>query len=336
MVEFEGQNILLATKLDDANSPKKMKYLIIFSLILFPLGCNAKYPSEYVLEEKELVPEGIAYSVKTDAFYLTSVAKSKIIAVDRKSGRQTNFINEGEFGYSPGAGIYVDDERGHLHAIGGYYTMQDSLSSLYTFDINTRKLLQRYSLTGEHFLNDMVMDKKGNIYLTDSKDASVYILKHGSDSLEVFYQSAEIEFPNGIAISNDNSKLYIASIPKGVRIMDIASKNILNEQDSLGISQGIDGLEFYKGHLYGIQNSKAGNPFNFRKLILNKTGDAIVEAEIIDADTPNLDVPLTFCFADNQAVVIGNSNLQHLNQETYTFDDPQAISNSKLLVYPIE
>ena len=313
-----------------------MRYLTIFSCLLILLGCNEPYPSEYILNEKELVPEGIAYSEKRDALYLTSVAKSKIVEVDRKTGKQKNFINEHQFGYSPGAGIYVDDARGQLHAIGGYYLMKDSLSSLYTFDLATKKLLNRYDLSGEHFLNDMVMDKEGNIFLTDSKDASIYKLRYGSDSLEKFYKSTEIEFPNGIAISNDNSKLYIASIPNGVRILDISSKTILNEQDTLGISQGIDGLEFYKGHLYGIQNSKAGNPFNFRKLILNDSQDAIEAMDIIDSDTPDLNVPLTFCFAGNTAIVIGNSNLQHLNQETFNFNTPEAVSNTKLLVYQIE
>ena len=313
-----------------------MRYLIIIFSVLILSGCNTKFPSEYVLEEKELVPEGIAYSKKNDALYLTSVAKSKIVEVDRKSGKQKNFIEKQEFGYSPGVGIFVDDERGHLHAIGGYYMIKDSLSSLYTFDINTKKLIKRYDLTGEHFLNDMVMDKKGNIYLTDSKDASIYLLKYQSDSLELFYKSYEIEFPNGIAISGDDSKLYIASIPKGIRIMDIASKSILNKQDTKGLSKGIDGLEFYEGNLYGIQNSKAGNPFNFRKLILNKSQDAIVNVDIIDSGTPNLDVPLTFCFAGSRAIVIGNSNLQHLNQETFNFKDTNVFSNTRLLVYEIK
>ncbi len=313
-----------------------MKHFIIIALAIILLGCDKKNPSEYILEEKDLVPEGIAYSKNKDVFYLTSVTKSKIIQVDRKSGKQNDFINEQEFGYSPGVGIYVDDERGLLHAIGGYYMIEDSLSSLYTFDVNTKKLLNRYDLDGKHFLNDMIQDKRGNIYLTDSKDASVYLLRYGSNVLELFFKSPEIEFPNGIAISDDDSKLYVASHPKGVRVIDIGTKSILNEPDSLGVSQGIDGLEFYKNHLYGIQNSKAGSPFNFRKLILNDAQNTIVRAEIIDSNPPNLDVPLTFCFTGNQAVVIGNSNLQHLNQETMVFKDSDSIFKTKLLVYEIE
>jgi len=313
-----------------------MKYFKAQLAVLLLAACTSKMPNEYVLDEKDLVPEGIAYSEKKDAFYLTSVTKSKIISVDRETGIQTDFIFEQEFGYQPGVGIWVDDARNELHALGGYYLLADSLSSLFTFDINTHKLLKRYNLSDKHFLNDMVVDATGNIFLTDTKDASVFILKNGADSFELFYQSPEIELPNGIAISDDNSKLYIASMSKGIKVLDISSKRILNETDTLDISTGIDGLEFYKGHLYGIQNGNRSNGFNFRKLVLNEAQDEILDIEIIDSGNPDLYVPLTFCFAKNKAVVIGNSNLGHLNQETMQFSESDTIPKTKLLVYELD
>lgn len=313
-----------------------MKYTPTLFLLIFILACTSKAPTEYVLAEKDLVPEGIAYSAKNDAFYLTSVTKSKIIAVDRKTGKQTDFISENEFGYQPGVGIWIDDVRDLVHALGGYYLLPDSLSSIYSFDINTHKLLKRLDLSDEHFLNDMVVDKKGHMYLTDTKDASIYLLKQEADSLELFYRSPEIEFPNGIAISDDNTKLYIASMPKGIKVLDIATKQILNQTDTLDISTGIDGLEFYQGHLYGVQNGVGANGFNFRKLLLNEMQDNIIDVEIIDSGNPELYVPLTFCFAENKAVVIGNSNLGHLNQETMQFSKSDTIPKTKLLVYEID
>ncbi len=313
-----------------------MRYILILFLLICILACAINAPTEYVLDGKDLVPEGIAYSREKDVFYLTSVTKSKIITVDRKTGKQTDFISENEFGYQPGVGIWVDDERDLVHALGGYYLLPDSLSSLYTFDINTQKLLKRYDLSDEHFLNDMVVDKKGHMYLTDTKDASIFLLKKEADSLELFYKSPEIEFPNGIAISDNNTKLYIASMPKGVKVLEIATKQILNQTDTLDISTGIDGLEFYKGNLYGVQNGVGANGFNFRKLILNEAQDKILRAEVIDSGNPELYVPLTFCFTGHKAVVIGNSNLGHLNQDTMIFSDSDTIPKSKLLVYDID
>lgn len=309
----------------------------LFSLAcLVLLACTPEMPVQYVLDEKDLVPEGIAYSEAEDAFYLSSVTKSKIVRVDRRTGKQTDFIGERDFGYQPGVGIYIDDHRPLLHAIGGYARRPDSLSALYSFHLDSRELRRRYNAPPGVFLNDLTQDAQGNLYLTDSNGASIFLLRPGTDALELFYESPEIQFPNGIAISPDDTKLYIASFENGVRILDLQTKRLLNARDSLGISQGIDGLEFHEGHLYAVQNGSRANGFNFRKLVLNQTQDRIRRAEVIDSDNPDLQVPLTFCFAGHTAVVIGNSNLEYLNQETMRFSDTDTLPKTKLLVYTID
>lgn len=315
-----------------------MKYLILFCSFITFLGCSPKMLKEYTIQGKDVVPEGIDYSKKHNSFYLTSVGRAKIIQIDRTTGQQKDFVEEKDFGYTPGAGLYIDDERDQVHALGGYYRFTDSLSSLFTFDINSGALVKRYDVLdkGDHFLNDMIKDKKGNLYITNTKDSSIYYLGAESDRLELFYQSTEIQYPNGIAISADNSKLYIASFSKGVRILDISTKKILNKIDTKGISQGIDGLEFYKNHLYALQNGVGANSHNFRKLILNQAQDEIIHFKNIDSHTPKLNAPLTFCIVDQQAVVIGNSNIQYLDQEKFTFSKSDTIPNTRLLVYPIE
>lgn len=60
-------------------TPKILLIIIVFS-------CNASENrqsdsgiiQEYVIDEVDLVPEGIAYSKKNNAFYLTSIGKSII------------------------------------------------------------------------------------------------------------------------------------------------------------------------------------------------------------------------------------------------------------------
>lgn len=307
----------------------------IFSLYVLFLGCSPKIQHIYTLQEKDLVPEGIAYSKKENAFFLTSIAKSKIIRVDRKSGEQTDFIRNNEYGYAPGAGIIIDEEQNALYAIGGYYRRPDSLTSLYKFDLVTKKLIHRYNIEdkGEHYLNDLALDQKGNLYLTDTKGASIYFLERNKDSLRLFYRSKEIEFPNGITLSDDGTKIYIASTTKGVRVLEISSKKIMNGIDTLGISQGIDGLKFKNGHLFAVQNGSRKNEPNFRKLILNKEQDNIVGHKVIDSGHPNLSDPLTLCFMEKRAVVIGTSNLRYYDQENSVFMDAESIPQIKLVVY---
>ncbi len=314
------------------------KLIIGIFLFIIVLACKKKERAQYELEDKELVPEGIAYSENTKAFYLTSVAKSKIIKVDEITGLQEDFIASGQDGFLPGVGILVDDKRGVVHALAAYAAIPDSLTSLFTFDLKSSKLKQRYSLQDRnhsHLLNDLILADDGSLYITDSFDSSVYSLAPDADSLKLFLRSNEIEFPNGIAISEDNSKLYVASFSKGVRIIDIATKTFLNKPDMHGDSQGIDGLEFYNGDLYGIQNGLEINLHNFRKLLLSPDQKEIVDVQVIDHNNRDLKVPLTFCINETKAVVIGNSNLESLDQKTLTFPEPDSLKRTKLLLYDL-
>lgn len=323
--------------MDKQNSSFKVLFILSFVLTF---GCQDKLPEEYVIQDLYLVPEGIDYSPNKDEFYLTSIAQSKIIKLDRKTGKQEGFIESKEYGFRPGAGALVDNKENILYALGGYFMFRDSLTSLFSFDLNSGKLLNRYYIkdTGDHFLNDLIMDKKGNLYLTNSKDSSIYILEKGSNSLKLFFKSAEIEYPNGIAISDDNTKLYVTSYYKGVRSLDIQRKAILNEIDTIGYSHRIDGLEFYNGHLYAIQKGQGEVPNNFKRIILNEEQNRIIGEEIIDdySHNPYLSSPLTFCIANNQAVVIGNSNLEYLDQVNFTFKETDVMKKTKLLVYELE
>ena len=313
---------------------KKFNLLVVIMLLLS--ACSGESDrSYYILDETDLVPEGIAYSEAGERFYLTSLGKSKIISLDEKTGEQEDFISEREYNFPPGAGILVDDERSLLHAAGGYYSIEDSITSLFTFDLNTRELLHRYDVPadGPHFLNDLIQDNEGNIYVTDSKSAAVWLLGKGNEAFELFYHSDEILYPNGIAISDDNAKLFIAS-SKGVRILNIGTKEIVNEEDTSGVSQGIDGLELYKKNLYAVQNGVESNGYNFRMLEMNEAQNKIKGFRVIDAGE-DLNLPLTFCIAKDKAVVIGNSNLQYLDQESITFPVRDSLKNTKLLIYDL-
>ncbi len=313
-----------------------MKYLLC--LLLFILAGCGSMPDQYEISEIDLVPEGITYSEREDAFYLTSIAKSKIIRIDRSSGEQQDFITSGAYGYKPGVGILADDERKLLYALGGYYRLADSVSSLFVFHLESGELLRKYGVRGSepHFLNDLIMDDKGTLYITDTKDASVYTLEKDADSLQRFFKSDEIRYPNGIAISDDYKKLYIASHIHGVRVLDLSSRRLLNVPDTAGLSQGIDGLEFYRGNLYAIQNGVKPQKHNFRKLLLNEDQSDITEVEIIDENNPQLDHPLTFCIANGTAFVIANSNLQYLDQSNYTFHAEHRTKPTEIVSYKLK
>ena len=313
--------------------------IFFFVLVILCLGCGSNIQNtHYILDEIDLVPEGIAFSEAKQKYYISSVAKSKIISVDKAGGEQEDFIHEQEYGFMPGVGVLVDDDKNVLHALCGHFRLNDSLTSLFTFDLDSKALLKRYSLQdkeGSHFLNDLIMDNLGTIYITDSKAAAVYQIRPEANSLELFLKSDEIQYPNGIAISDDQTKLYVAAHLNGVRIIDIKTRTILNGKDSLGISSRIDGLEFYNNHLYAVQYGSESTDENFRKIVLSENQAQIIGAEELSTTSGKLNVALTFCIEHNRAVVIGNSNLQYLDQEKFIITNPDSLEKTRLLIYDL-
>lgn len=296
-------------------------------LLLLALAACTAPREHYVLNEKELVPEGIAYAPQARAFFITSIVQAKIIRVDEVTGEQTNFIDNGEFGYLPGVGIYVDETADKLYAIGG----NDSLSAMFVFSLSTGTMENRYSANDGryHFLNDLTMDADKNIYITDSNGSDVWWLPHHGDSLQLFYRSDAIHFPNGIACSDDNRFLYVASFDHGVRVLDLKTKELINATDSAG--KGIDGLEYYRGNLYGVQNGNPDRHHYFLQLQLTPSRDRISSEKILDHYPPH-NLPLTFAVAGSNAVIITHSNLQHVEQKTMTIPHPDSLKNTVLKI----
>lgn len=77
-------------------------------------------------------------------------------------------------------------------------------SFLYKYDLNTGVLLKKYSLNRpgtNYFLNDLVLDKDGIPYITETIGQKIYTVNPKSDNIEVFINLPNGFYPNGIEIS---------------------------------------------------------------------------------------------------------------------------------------
>ncbi|MCK5078180.1 MAG: hypothetical protein KAR38_17495, partial [Calditrichia bacterium] len=64
----------------------------------------------FTLNERDIIPEGLAYDPVEQCFYLSSIYKSKIVKID-KNGNATNFSSEKQDGLRPVVGMKVDVKR---------------------------------------------------------------------------------------------------------------------------------------------------------------------------------------------------------------------------------
>ena len=71
-------------------------------------------------------------------------------------------------------------------------------------DLKTGEKLKDYPVEGAIFLNDIADAKDGSLYISDSRNGTVYKLKDGVVS--VFIQSDDFPFPNGVVFNKEKLK----------------------------------------------------------------------------------------------------------------------------------
>jgi sugar lactone lactonase YvrE len=275
------------------------------------------------IPEKDLIPEGIAHDPETDAYYVGSLHKRKIVRID-KAGKASDFTASGQDGLWDVLGLRVDPAARTLwacSAAGPSSGDLDGTSSLFRYDLRTGKLLGKHDLPGRPRLcNDIAVGiapgKDGEVFFTDSKGGMLHRLRRqeGDYRLETFVGPGTFIYPNGIAISPDLRKLFVADFKNGLSAVDPATGQVrpLPHPERVHVA-GIDGLYFHRGSLLAVQNS-AGTE-RIVRFRLNAALDAIESEEVLESRNPLFDIPTTGVLVGGTLAVIANSQLDRLDEQ---------------------
>ena len=273
------------------------------------------------IPEKDLIPEGIAHDPETGAFFVGSLHKRKIVRVD-KAGKASDFNASGQDGLRDVLGLRVDPTTRTLWACSG--TAQtagepEGTSGLFQYDLATGKLLGRYELAGRpHLCNDIALGKDGEVFVTDSTGGILHRLrpkpKGQARRLEPLVGPGTFIYPNGVAISPDLRKLFVADFTKGLSTVDIETGQVrpLPHPKRVHVA-GIDGLYFHRGSLLAVQNSAGTERVVLFRL--NAALDAIESEEVLESRNPLFDIPTTGVLVGETLAVIANSQLDNLDEQ---------------------
>ncbi len=306
-------------------------------LVLAVMACTEK-PQVQVIEipgTRDIIPEGIAIDEAEDKLYLSSIHQQKLLEVDLSSFEARDYIQSGEFGYKRGIGIEIREQR--LFALGSE-TVHDRSSSIFlVFDLQDDQLLHSFTFddSSGYFMNDLAVSDEDQIYITDTEHHVVYVLDYPEGSLEVFLTHPQLQYPNGIAISRDQSKLFVDSWSDGVRIVDLATRQIINEKHAETTEFGIDGLKYLDGHLYAIRNGGDDANHGLVKLVLNADETDILRVEPILRNHPTMNLPTTFAISNGHFYLLANSQLRNLDQEVNQIIDTSKLANTYVLKVPL-
>ncbi len=268
----------------------------------------------FVVSQKTLHPESIAYDPLTENFYLSSFHLRKIVQID-KEGNVSDFIEEAEDGIWAVSGIKIDTVRRCLWATTvaapqmiDFEEEEEGATGIFKYDLESGQLLKKYLLQEKeaHWLGDLALHPNGDVYATDSKQALIYYIKMKPDSLEEYVSHPNFVSLQGITFDIPASNLFIADYRNGIFKIDLDSREILPMLAPEKVSlKGIDGLYFYDNSLITIQNGV--NPMRVMRHEMDENQLTFNCSQILDHNHPAFDEPTLGVIVEDILFYIANS-----------------------------
>jgi sugar lactone lactonase YvrE len=312
-------------KMMDSDSPRYATRFVPVCLIVTMVlsGCvsGKKIPASvsgpevaFVLKEKDLIPEGIAYDSADKVFYLGSIHKRKIIKIT-SNGTVTDFSAFPRVDLNQVLGMKVDAQRRKLWVCSNSpeYDSGAHVSGVHVFDLATGKLLKKYQISGrkKHLFNDLVVTSEEDVYVTDSDGGGIYVIKRSSNVLEEFLRPASLAYPNGITLSPDERSLLVSTGGQsGIVSIDLSDGRITPVRHEKFLLTGIDGLYRHGSGLIAIQN--VTYPESVLYFECDDSFTRINGIRTLASGLPEFNTPTTGTVAGDFFYFIANSQLLHL------------------------
>ena len=208
---------------------KKVNLLFVF-LFVFLFSTSAQslqalWASEAVFR----VPESVFYNPKTQQIYVSNINGKP--DVKDHNGFISKLDKDGkvvELAWVK----HLDAPKGM--ALKGDNLYISDIHRLVKINVQTGRVIRRYKADSARFLNDVVVDSAGNVYVTDSRLGAIFRLHHGQFTL--WKKSSLLTGANGLAIEKGKLMVgvrgYLLCIDPLMQSLTIQVKN----------KGGIDGL----------------------------------------------------------------------------------------------
>ena len=171
-------------------------------------------------------------------------------------------------------GLVVDAEHGRLWLATTASTGEASRSALVEMDLKSLDILHRYepsSGTAGHDLGNLALSQDGYVYVIDRATNTVYQKTPDNEALFAFVTSSDLHNLRDIAVTPENSRIFVADRYKGVWVIDPVAEQTAMLTGEHEISLGrVEGLEYQSGELYLLQSGIA--PDRLVRLQLDSSG----------------------------------------------------------------
>ena len=266
-------------------------------------------PAAYVLPGAAVFPEGVAFQPETGHFFVSSTSDGSILRGHVSEPTAGPFI-PGTTGQFSAIGLEIDP-AGRLYVAGGF------TGTTRVYNAASGMLLGTFTSGPGGFMNDVVVAKNGDVFVTDSFRPILWRipaanvgssgllepwLSYAGTPIEYTPEPADFEV-NGIVASDDGRYLVVVQANTGKLFrIEIATKEVV-EIDVGGASVNGDGLQLLGRRLYAVADG------GIVEVLLS--GD-LSRGEVVSRTTdPSFSSPTTNAIARGRMLVV-NSQFDRL------------------------
>jgi sugar lactone lactonase YvrE len=296
--------------LDDA------RYQAIAARIAARAPRMARSEVAFTLADPELIPEGITVDPRTGTFYVGSLRKRTVLAID-PAGNTTTFADRSD-GLRAIVGLEVDAARDLLWVTSwnsrSHEGVEPGPHEVVAFRIADGAVERRVRFPdeGDHLPNDVTIADDGTVYVTDSTGGGVYRIPSDADALEEVVAAGSLAYPNGIALAPDGA-LHVAH-GTGLARVDPATGALEAVHAADGVVLGgIDGLVRDGDRLLAVQNGLGEG--RLVALALDARGAKVTGLTVLENDPDALAIATTTCVAGGALYTVANAQLDALGPD---------------------
>jgi len=224
-------SLLWATESGSVTASRRVRCSLLLATLALVVSVSVQAATRKVesipVPGAKAFPESIT-STSEGFLFVGRVGDGGIVRVKPGTAESTVFVQPGASNSRSILGVLADEASGtlwacsnDLSALGGPATGSDRGSALKAFDLKTGVAKRSIPLPGSRaFCNDITVDAKGSVYITDSANPTILRLSPGATTFDVFAQDSAFSPPrggaglDGIAFGGDGN-LYVTTYTLG-------------------------------------------------------------------------------------------------------------------------
>ncbi len=294
------------------------------------------------IDQRGLLPEGIAFDARSGTFFVGSVHQRKILAVDGRTGAVRDF-SEAADGLWGVFGMKVDPSRNALWVctsalpeMEGFRKEDEGKAGLFRYDLAGGKLGGKFFPDpggGKHLFGDLTVSARGDVYVSDSTSPDLFLLRRGRGRLEPYLAGGPFVSLQGLSLDDRGKVLYVADYSQGIFALDLKSRRPLLLPAPPGTTLlGLDGLYRHGSDLIAVQNGTSPN--RVVRIRLSSDRSRVEALEVVEANTPDLTAPTLGVVEGDDFYLIANGEWDAFDEQT-GIPDPTRFQPPVLLKIPL-